>query len=190
MFRNRVWVMSLVFAVVPWQGAQATCWEAAASKFGVNPMLLQAVAYVESNLNPDAMNFSHLKRTNTFDIGLMQINSSWLKQLKSFGIDQDALRVPCVNLQVGAWILSDLLSRFGDTWNAVGAYNAVCSTLSVEECSRVRAEYAWRVYRRFQKLKTASAKPQSTPASQAVAAPVFASEEALVASGVATNKSR
>ncbi len=53
----------------------------------------------------------------------MQINSSWEKTL---GRERWlALRDPCYNIQIGAWILRECVSRFGYTWDAVGCYNAV-----------------------------------------------------------------
>jgi soluble lytic murein transglycosylase-like protein len=49
------------------------CFEDAGNKYGINPILLESIARVESNLNPKAIN----KNTNgTSDIGLMQINSA------------------------------------------------------------------------------------------------------------------
>ena len=50
---------------------------------------------------------------------------------------------------VGAWLLSDLFSRRGLSWDSVGTYNAACTQLKGEECTRARARYAWKVYRRL-----------------------------------------
>lgn len=74
------------------------CWDDAAQRYGVSADLLNAMARVESNLNPTAINRSHIQRTSSYDIGLMQINSSHLSTLSRYGIKETDLFEPCTNV--------------------------------------------------------------------------------------------
>ncbi|HEX3141058.1 MAG TPA: lytic transglycosylase domain-containing protein [Rhizobacter sp.] len=113
------------------------CWEQAAQKYGVSVHLLHAIAKTESSLNPAAVNRGNAN--GSYDVGLMQINSSWLPRLRQYGIEEKDLYQPCVSIDVGAWILAHNIRQFGNTWAAVGAYNTPNPTRGLE--------YAHRVYR-------------------------------------------
>ena len=76
------------------------CWSDAERLYGVSSHLLYAVARAESDLQPAAVNHSHRARTGTYDIGLMQINSSHLTKLASLGISESDLLEPCTNIKV------------------------------------------------------------------------------------------
>lgn len=67
----------------------------------------------------------HKNENGTEDVCLMQINSSNFDGLARYGITREKLLDdPCTCVQVGAWILSEKIRRYGKTWRAVGAYNA------------------------------------------------------------------
>ena len=56
----------------------------------------------------------------SFDVGLMQINSYWLKR---FGLTPEYVIDPERNIIIGAWILSKEIDRYGLTWKAVASYH-------------------------------------------------------------------
>lgn len=145
--------------------ASATCFSEAAARYKLPEDLLRAVVKVESGGRPEAMNLGHKTRTGTYDIGLMQINSSWLKKLKTYSITEEMLKEPCQNVLVGAWILSHHLKETGADWNGVGSYNASCRTLSADYCKKTRYGYSWKVYQALMKLRNTpvqQAKPADT----------------------------
>ena len=137
------------------------CFDRHAERFGLDADLLRAIAVVESGMRPhvDGAPLSG----GTRDIGLMQINSSWLPSLSRYGIALKDLRDPCTSIEVGAWILSDLVQRHGNTWDALAAYNAACTQLKGRACRQTRTAYAWRVWRAMQQQKQAPAVANPQP---------------------------
>lgn len=128
--------------------ALATCWEEAGRTYNVPVSMLKAIAKVESNMNPGARGKN---QNGTYDIGLMQINSSWLSQLKAYKLSEESLRDPCVNLKVGAWILAQNVSQYGWNWEAIGAYNVGCNKLAKAECTKRRNVYVKRIHNALMK---------------------------------------
>lgn len=125
--------------------ASAFCFEEAGREYGVDPAVLWSIAKNESNFNPWAVNHNS---NGSYDFGLMQINSSWYNRLgKTLW---QSLSDPCTNLKVGAWILSDCIQRYGNTWQAVGCYNA--------STEYKRKKYAWKIYRELQTAANYGAK--------------------------------
>jgi len=99
------------------------CWSKAAEAYNVPIDLMYAIARVESRMH--ARTVSRPNANGSYDIGLMQINSSWLPTLKKYGITEQALlNDACLNLHVGAWVLSQGIAKFGYNWRGLGAYNA------------------------------------------------------------------
>jgi soluble lytic murein transglycosylase-like protein len=127
-------ILAAALVVLASQHVWAFCFEEAGEKYGVSPQLLWAIAKTESCFNPSVVNYN---KDGSFDYGLMQVNSSWYGAL---GHERwMRLGDACYNVQVGAWILSQCVQRYGYTWKAVGCYNAFSKDK--------RAVYANRVYR-------------------------------------------
>ena len=124
--------LSILFILFPLL-ATAFCFDEAARLYGVNPNLLRSIAKIESNYNPSAVNRNS---NGSSDLGIMQINSSWIKTM---GLDyQELLKNPCYNVMTGAKILKKCVDKHGYTWEAIGCYNAVSP--------HVRVKYSWKVF--------------------------------------------
>lgn len=154
------------------RGGHDQCFDAVGADSGIYPPLLRAIAHVESSNNPGATNKGHIGRTGSYDIGLMQINSRWLPTLKKYGISESDLFEPCTSIEVGAWILRDLFRRYGDGWEAVGAYNAACSSLKGDSCRTARNTYIKKVQSALSlKQETGSAVADSAAIKREVESP-------------------
>ena len=128
------------FAVHAQQPSIADCIKSSSALFGLSPQLVLVVGHVESGWKCEAV--SRENANGTFDIGCMQINTSWLPLLsKKFGITKDDLYNPCTNIHVGSWLLAKNKQTYGDTWRAIGAYNAVTESK--------RVAYAWKIRSRL-----------------------------------------
>lgn len=122
----------------------AMCWDEASAGYGIPSDILKAIARTESGFNTLARN---INTDGSTDIGLMQINSSWLPVLKTYGISRHDLATDsCLNLKVGAWIVSNNVQKLGWNWDAIGAYNAGCKNLGKNECQSRRSAYALKVH--------------------------------------------
>ena len=102
--------------------AHAVCWDAAANASQVDPVLLKAIAWQESRGRPRAIG-PRLPDGNRA-LGLMQINTIHLPQLKQYGLREADLFDPCKSQHVGARILAECIAQFGAIWRAVGCYYA------------------------------------------------------------------
>lgn len=135
------------------------CFQDAGREYAINPLLLETLAMIESNLNPKAINRNS---NGSFDVGLMQINSSWMGRLNRRA--EDLLSDPCANVMAGAWVLRHCLDAYGYTWQAVGCYNA--------RSSGKRIDYAWKVFRELKDKKVLS-QPSSGGSSSGESTLVF-----------------
>ncbi len=115
--------------------------------------LVEAIICHESTGNPNAVNIAGVthypedqaasirliqKATEdsvSYDVGLMQINCYWVNHLD---IDPATLLDPATNIELGSWILSNEILRYGLNWVAVGKYHD-------KDLERGR-RYAWKIY--------------------------------------------
>jgi|GEM_PF-1930293 len=119
MGKFRILAFAALLTTATATSAYPFCFEEAGAQYGINPQILRAIAKVESNFNPAAVN----KNANgTYDVGLMQINSSWYSAI---GKQRwTSLGDACFNTKTGAWILAMCMNKYGYTWKAIGCYNS------------------------------------------------------------------
>lgn len=101
--------------------AQADCFVAAAAYQHVNPLVLRAIAWHESHGNANAV---HRNNNGSIDYGMMQINSVHLPVLARYGVSAADLMNPCLSVYVAAWHLHRMMIKYGNTWQAVGAWHS------------------------------------------------------------------
>ncbi|MBN2722349.1 MAG: lytic transglycosylase domain-containing protein [Campylobacterales bacterium] len=92
----------------------------AGRKFGINPALLYAIAKTESSLNPMAVGNN---KNGTQDIGIMQINTVHMPELRRQNISRDDLFDPQINIYVGSRILKRCINKHGYSYAAINCYN-------------------------------------------------------------------
>lgn len=129
------------------------CIRLAAEGFGIDPLPLEILREVEGG-RPGLES----RNTNgTRDLGVMQINSSWLRTLAGFGIDEADVRDSvCINVYVAAWIFVQELNRTGDVVVAMARYHS--------PTPRHQARYLGLVQRAIER-RLASTVPSGNPRS-------------------------
>ncbi|ORM84305.1 pilus assembly protein [Pantoea deleyi] len=134
--------------------ARAFCFDAAGAKYHIDPLLIQAIAIGESSLQPGITHINRAPGTGrpvSTDYGLMQVNSSHIPALIAKGFissPQDLLTKPCLNVQIGVWVLATHFQVCGISWNCLGSYNAGFR----KDRHETRESYANRIYAIYKKL--------------------------------------
>jgi soluble lytic murein transglycosylase-like protein len=127
---------------ISWEDGTRPCWADAGARHGIDPWLLYAIAYVESRHNPYII--SRPNSNGTRDLGLMQINDTWLPTLNAYGIPREALFNACASTYIGAWIMAKNFRRYGYSWQAIAAYNV--GSLDTPRHIQLGYAYAQKVY--------------------------------------------
>lgn len=83
-------------------------------------------------------------KNGSYDYGPMQINSSWLKQLRPYGYTADALQNnPCLNVRVGTWILAKAVSSEKELWRGIGNYHSCTFSLNIKYQQKIARQYSF-----------------------------------------------
>ena len=97
------------------------CYEKAAHYYNVPAALLRAIAQIESDERPAAINTN---RNGSDDLCAMQVNSWWLPKLAAYGITRPVLLEDfCACIFAGAWILAQEIHAVGYSWQAIARYH-------------------------------------------------------------------
>ncbi|OJA86375.1 lytic transglycosylase domain-containing protein [Burkholderia ubonensis] len=132
--------------------AHADCFDAAARVEHVNPDILRSIAYYESRFDAGAL---HRNANGTVDIGIMQINSVHLPELRRRGVGSNLLTNAGVNTLVGADLLRKQIQQYGPTWRAVGAYHSRTEGVTEEYARAIHRIYLARPWMKPGKLAEA-----------------------------------
>lgn len=123
------WLSALLWAFLLPAAARAgdeadiqACIEQAAATFQVDALPLTLLRQVEAG----TLGANSAPNSNgSYDIGPMQINSSWLPRLARIGISEPMLRDDaCINVHVAAWIYKQELRATGDPAMAMARYHS------------------------------------------------------------------
>jgi len=143
----RIFALMIFFA----NSASAYTWQQAvyhyAKLYKLNPCVVFAIIDTESSGNPNTVTvnrknryWTYRKRQNSLkavsyryenmDIGLMQINYYWIS--KKLRIKKRRLLDPLYNIDIGEWLLRQLLNKYGDYTKAVMHYQMLPQDLFLQ----------------------------------------------------------
>ncbi|MBF0482609.1 MAG: lytic transglycosylase domain-containing protein [Desulfovibrionaceae bacterium] len=144
-------------------------------RYEVPKLLALAIAGHESGMRPWALNIAGrsvfpesreqalaicqaaLAAGVSFDLGLMQVNSWWIRR---YQLPLEVLLDPPGNVQVGVWILGQEIKRHGLNWMAVASYHT-----PLERNPERALSYAKAIFDRLQ----GAAPPAKAPSGSLVA---------------------
>jgi soluble lytic murein transglycosylase-like protein len=124
---------------------------------GINYKVLVSVAYVESGLNPYAVDVDgrayffrnrakaaraikgYVREYSSVDIGLMQVNYEIWGRYLNLSIRQ--LLNPKINILIGAFILRHYIRKYGYSWKTIGRYHSAEDWSNYNYRNKVRAIY-------------------------------------------------
>ena len=106
--------------MILFHGVPLDCINHAAVAFHVPATMIVSVMKIENGRNGMAIK----NKNGTYDLGVMQINTSWLPRLEKSGINQHELQFNgCTNVMVGSWILAQGIAS-GEGWKGLGNYHS------------------------------------------------------------------
>ena len=115
------------------------CIEKAAVIFHVQPLAIISIIMTEGG----HVGRISKNKNGSYDIGPMQINSTWLPQLQKYNISREDLLYnrSCTNIFVGTWILAKELSHSDNFLVGIGDYNSHTKYFNKAYYEKVRLNY-------------------------------------------------
>ncbi|WP_258960495.1 transglycosylase SLT domain-containing protein, partial [Klebsiella pneumoniae] len=119
----------IILSLIPLSSMAADCFDMAGRDYKIDPDLLRAISWQESRFKIDAIGRNPV---TGYGSGLMQIDSQHFNELSRYGIKPDhLLSDACLNIYTGAYYLAQAFKKWGVSWDAVGAYNALMNPLMI-----------------------------------------------------------
>lgn len=118
------------------------CVNAASRHFRINKMVIDSIIDVEGGKIGTVSKNSN----GSFDLGIMQINTIHLSNIKKHFPTVDATDLvykPCINIAIGTWILSERLKETDSFWIGVGNYHS--------KTPKYRTRYLQKIFAAFKK---------------------------------------
>ena len=153
------------------QSERITCSIAAAIKYAVPANLVLAVAEVEGGKPGQWV----VNRNGSYDVGPMQLNTSYLRELARYGITPDDVAAAgCYAYELATWRLARHLARdHGDLWQRAANYHSRTPTLNAKYRAKLMARAAswasWLKTRYVTREFEAPAAVEQTPPAAAIA---------------------
>jgi len=86
-------------------------------------------------------------KNGTYDIGPLQINSTWLPTLKKHGISQyDVQWNPCINVKIGTWLLAKAIASEGDLLKGISNYHSHTPYFNHQYSQQVKIRFTQLTY--------------------------------------------
>jgi soluble lytic murein transglycosylase-like protein len=127
-----------MFGIPIADGVPLHCINEAAIEFHVSAKLIISVISVERG----KVGKVEMNKNGSYDMGPMQINSSWLPELSRHGITrEDVLFNACVNVKIGAWILGKSIASENDLLTGVGDYNSHTKRYNQDYYQKVKISF-------------------------------------------------
>lgn len=119
-------------------GVPIECINQAAITYHIPASLILSVLSVEGG----EVGSASPNKNGSHDFGPMQINTIWLSKIGAYGYTREMIQYdPCINVMVGAWILSTNIANSQDLWYGIGGYHSYTPGLNYSYQNKV-----WNVY--------------------------------------------